>query len=98
MASALELPVSRLDAALAESCVAKALSHLSVETTRGYRSDWNYEASRNVIQRARRKNPHLRLDKSNVAYALKPEDVMPVLYCSRRTAIDYIQTLKWLCD
>jgi hypothetical protein len=60
-------------------------------------SDWNCQASRNVIQRERKKNPCLRLDRSNVAYALKPQDVMPVLHCSRRTAIDYIQALRWLC-
>ena len=39
----------------------------------------------------------LLIDRENIAYELKPEDVMQFLNCSKRTAIDYIQTLQILC-
>jgi hypothetical protein len=39
--------------------------------------------------------PH---DGVNFAYCLKPEDVMPIIGCSRRTAIEYIDALKILMD
>lgn len=34
---------------------------------------------------------------SNRLYSLTPGDVMPLIGCSRRTAIEYIQALRTLC-
>jgi hypothetical protein len=34
--------------------------------------------------------------KANYIYELRPEDVMKILNCSRRTAIEYIDALKAL--
>jgi hypothetical protein len=59
--------------------------------------DRNCEASRKILERERRRQPYLRFDKSNIVYELRPEDIIPVLHCSRRTAVDYIQALRWLC-
>ena len=51
----------------------------------------------NAFRRAKKKEPHLRLDKGNVLFSLKPEDIMPIIEVSRRTAIEYIQALRLLC-
>jgi hypothetical protein len=34
----------------------------------------------------------------NFAWSLRPQDVMPVIHCSQRTAIDYIEALRLLTD
>lgn len=36
-------------------------------------------------------------DLCNIVYELKPEDVMPIIGCSKRTAVEYIQALRVLC-
>lgn len=36
------------------------------------------------------------LNLSNIAYELKPEDVMGIIGCSKRTAIEYIDALRYL--
>lgn len=39
----------------------------------------------------------LKICRENIAYGLKPEDVMEAIGCSKRTAIDYIQTIQIIC-
>lgn len=47
--------------------------------------------------RAKEDNPKTILTRSlELAFHLKPEDIMEVLNCSKRTAIDYIQTVQYL--
>ena len=57
------------------------------------------EMAQKVLQRERRRNGiDLRADPINLAYSLRPQDVMAVIHCSDRTAIDYIETLRLLSD
>jgi len=44
----------------------------------------------------RLRNKGLPLDRRNIVEALTLEDIMSVLSCSRRTAFDYKQTLRFL--
>ena len=44
----------------------------------------------------RLKARHLIFDKCNFAYLLSPEDVMSLLHCSKRTAREYIDALRFL--
>lgn len=37
--------------------------------------------------------PH---SKENLAFALTPEDIMEIIHCSKRTAIEYRDALRWL--
>jgi hypothetical protein len=47
-----------------------------------------------IMERARKKNPSYLYSKINLAYALRPEDVMPIINVSKRTAYEYIQALR----
>ena len=38
----------------------------------------------------------LPLNLSNIAYELEPEDVMGIIGCSKRTAIEYVDALRYL--
>ena len=47
-----------------------------------------------IMKRARKKNPNYLYNKINLAYALRPEDVMHIIHVSKRTAYEYIQALR----
>ena len=48
-------------------------------------------------RRAKENNPKTIFTRSlDLAYHLQPEDIMEILNCSKRTAIDYIQTVQYL--
>ena len=56
---------------------------------------WNpYSEQTNELFR-RPENRHMRpRDKCNIAYALSEEDIMKLLGCSKRTAREYLDTLR----
>jgi hypothetical protein len=47
-----------------------------------------------IMERERKKNPNYLYSKINLVYALRPEDVMPIIRVSERTAYEYIQALR----
>jgi hypothetical protein len=53
------------------------------------------EALRGPMER-RLKEKGLPVNDSNLVYDLKPEDIMPLIGVSRRTALEYLQALRWL--
>jgi hypothetical protein len=57
------------------------------------------EMGEKVLQRERRRSKiDLIADPINLAWSLRPQDVIAVIHCSHRTAIDYIETLRLLSD
>jgi hypothetical protein len=54
----------------------------------------NSTVALNAFKRAKEKNPNLIFDMGNVAYSLRPEDIMDMIHVSRRTAVEYIQVFR----
>jgi hypothetical protein len=54
----------------------------------------NSAVTLNAFKRAKEKNPNLIFDMGNVAYSLRPEDIMDMIHVSRRTAMEYIQVFR----
>jgi hypothetical protein len=50
--------------------------------------------ARKAFERLREKEPHVAFNRENVAYALRPEDIMGIIKVSRRTAWEYIKALR----
>lgn len=48
----------------------------------------------NAFKRAEEKQPHLFFNAGNVAFCLRPEDIMDMIQVSRRTAAEYIQVFR----
>lgn len=48
----------------------------------------------NAFKRAKEKEPHLAFSLINVAYCLRPEDIMDMIQVSRRTAAEYIHVFR----
>jgi hypothetical protein len=58
-----------------------------------YTSGFDNNYRRRVIKRVKKKGLPVRA--ANIVFSLKPEDIQILINCSRRTAYDYINTLRW---
>jgi hypothetical protein len=60
--------------------------------------DYNSEVPRAILERARKKQPWLSTCRVNILSSVKPKDIMQILGCSRRVAVDYMKTLRMIAN